>query len=414
MSEHETTYREEIRTTLPKPTRISWGALFAGLFAVLATSWLFYVLGGAIGVSVADTADSTLINSGLTEGVIVWMLLSALVAYFVGGATASRLAGATEDVVGMLHGFVLWSVATVVMLLLGYCGVSSFLQTGQSLASASVAAASTTAGAAERTVASGARGLSSAAAALPEVELSESLRDELTSRVAEAIAAVDAEGDPEVPAETIRASIESLDTATLEDLTQRLIDDDQQSAAELIASETDLTAAQANELIEGAYEALEERLGNPDNEAGLATDLKRQLTSQAAALIAELDPEVSAEAIEEALDDLDRETMSEAATALARGDFERAKDLLTENTDLEDAQIEELVSAVTKTYQEQIDRVGETLNETAEAASDYAQAVLWTSFTATGLGLAVSVLGGWCGADTTRRLYYESRQAENG
>ena len=44
-----------------------------------------------------------------------------------------------------------------------------------------------------------------------------------------------------------------------------------------------------------------------------------------------------------------------------------------------------------------------------EAASSSPRAVLWTVFAAAALALAASVLGGWLGADSTRRIHLELR-----
>lgn len=420
---------EEIRTNVPKPERACWGSIVAGLFAVLAVSWLLYLLGGAIGLSVADASDSTLINEGLTEGVIIWMVVSSLIAYFIGGATASRLSGTTDETIGMTHGFVLWSVATVTIMLFGYAGFSNFLQTGQSLAVAAVetaGAAASTVGSAAYTVGASADDAASGVAqaatsfATSDSKLADTIQKELSQRAAKTIASADAEGGPSVTAEAIRNSINELDSESLNQIVQDLIDNDQDSAAELIASETELNADQARDLIEGVYNALEEQIGNPNNEAGLAEDLRRQLTRQSADVIAMADeeggPEVSDDAIQEALNDLDAEQLAEAARLIAYGKTKQAKKVITDNTDLSKEQVNELVDGVQKAYKKQIDKlsamgeqVAETANDAVETLNDYAQAVTWTSFAAAAMGLAVAVLGGWCGVDTTRRIYRERR-----
>ncbi|MEQ8846571.1 hypothetical protein [Botrimarina sp.] len=424
-------HREEIRTNLPRPERVSWGALFAGLFAVLAVSYLLYLLGGALGLSIADASDSTLIGEGLTEGVIIWMLLTALVAYFIGGATAARLSGTTDEMIGMMHGFVLWSVATVVLMLFGYVGLKGFLQTGQSLVVAAAEATGTAASAvgsaaytAGASIDDAVGGVAQAATgfATSDSKLANTIQKELSQQAAQAIASAEAEGGPSVSAEEIRKSFNDLDRETLNQIVQQLLDNEQESAAELIASQTELTADQARDLAEGVYNSLERQLGNPDNQASLAEDLRRQLVRQSADVIAAADaeggPQVTDDDIQKALNDLNTDQMAKAAQLLAYGKVDEAKNVLTENTDLSDAEVNELVEGVQNTYQAQIEKlsqaaeeVGETANAAVEELNDYAQAVTWSAFASAGIGLAIAILGGWCGADTSRRYYYERHTA---
>ncbi|QDV79343.1 hypothetical protein [Botrimarina mediterranea] len=443
MNEH---VHEEIQTNIPQPVAVSWGAIIAGLFAVLSTSWLLYLLGAAIGVSVTDVADDTMMNDGLPEAAIVWMLLSSLIAYFVGSALASRMANTVDEAVGMMHGFVVWSVATVVMVWLSYLGVSSLLQTGASVVQTTGSAAATAISATAQgvgsvgsavgsTVASGAEGATGLFSSVADTEAFQRIASRLNRRAAEAIASVDPEGGAEVSAEAVRNAINNLDAETLDQVLADLADNDQDSAAGLIADQTNLSRAQADELISGAYTELEERLGDPDDDQSLAEDLQSQLASNVAGVIASADArggaEVSREDIAEAMEQLDAEAMEEAAYYLIQGETNLATDLMVEETDLSRAEVRALVSGIQRTYRHQVNRLSqtmtgtfdsmaetadktmdevvETVDESVETASSYAQQVLWASFAAAGLGLAVSVLGGWCGADTHRRMYYDVR-----
>ncbi|QDV74705.1 hypothetical protein [Botrimarina mediterranea] len=443
MNEH---VHEEIQTNIPQPVAVSWGAIIAGLFAVLSTSWLLYLLGAAIGVSVTDVADDTMMNDGLPEAAIVWMLLSSLIAYFVGSALASRMANTVDEAVGMMHGFVVWSVATVVMVWLSYLGVSSLLQTGASVVQTTGSAATTAISATAQgvgsvgsavgsTVASGAEGATGLFSSVADTEAFQRIASRLNRRAAEAIASVDPEGGAEVSAEDVRNAINDLDAETLDQVLADLADNDQDSAAGLIADQTNLSRAQADELISGAYTELEERLGDPDDDQSLAEDLQSQLASNVAGVIASADArggaEVSREDIAEAMEQLDAEAMEEAAYYLIQGETNLATDLIVEETDLSRAEVRALVSGIQRTYRRQVNRLSqtmtgtfdsmaetadktmdevvETVDESVETASSYAQQVLWASFAAAGLGLAVSVLGGWCGADTHRRMYYDVR-----
>jgi hypothetical protein len=437
---------EEIRTNVPQPVAVSWGAILAGLFAVLSTSWLLYLLGASIGVSVTDVADDTLMDEGLPEAAIVWMLLSSLVAYFVGSALASRLTNTVDEAIGMMHGFVVWSVATVVMVWLSYLGVSSLLQTGANVAQTTGSVAATVVSATAQgvgaagsaigsAVVSGAEGSAGLASAVADSEAFQRISSRLKRRAAEAIAAADPEGGAEVSAAKIEEAINDLDSEALEQIAADLTDGNQEGAAEAIADQTGLSRAQADELIDGAYAELEERLGDPSNDQSLTEDLQSQLASGVAGVIASADPEggpeISRARINQAMEQLDAELIEEATYLLIQGETDQATDLIVEETNLTRAEVDALVNGVQRTYRRQMsqlsrtmsetmdtvadtatdamEEVSETVDESVETASTYAQQVLWASFAAAGLGLAVSILGGWCGADTHRRMYYDVR-----
>jgi|SRR5690606_19105876 len=102
------TIREEAVLETDRPL-ISWGAIFAGLVFVVASTWLLILLGSAIGLSVADVTDAAGVGQELGIGAVIWLLLTAFVAYFLGSLLTARLSGKPERSAGMLHGVILWS-----------------------------------------------------------------------------------------------------------------------------------------------------------------------------------------------------------------------------------------------------------------------------------------------------------------
>lgn len=95
-------------------SRVSWGALFAGMFTTLALQLLLITLGTAIGLSVLDATGATpnaQRNVGMAAG--IWILLTGLLSLFGGGWVASRVAGVPDQTEGSLHGFLTWGLATV-------------------------------------------------------------------------------------------------------------------------------------------------------------------------------------------------------------------------------------------------------------------------------------------------------------
>lgn len=123
------------RDAVPVFSRISWGALLAGLFVTLAVFVLLSTLGVAIGVSAADAArgESVAIGAG------VWAVATGLLAFFCGGCVVSRFTAGESKTEAAVYGTVLWGAAFAMIL----WATGSVLRTGGALAvgSANVAAA---------------------------------------------------------------------------------------------------------------------------------------------------------------------------------------------------------------------------------------------------------------------------------
>ncbi|MCA1764784.1 MAG: hypothetical protein LC633_00760 [Desulfobulbaceae bacterium] len=95
---------ETITRATPGYPRVSWGAIVAGAFLTLATAWLMTLLGMAIGVSILDASEAAAMGTGFTIWTGLWMLLTALVAFFVGALLTARLARSADQMNGLLHG----------------------------------------------------------------------------------------------------------------------------------------------------------------------------------------------------------------------------------------------------------------------------------------------------------------------
>jgi hypothetical protein len=89
--------------------RISWGALFGGVVLAMAVQILLSVLGVGIGLTTVDPASSGSPSaSSFGIGAGIWWTVSNLVALFVGGYVAARLAGVFQRGDGILHGLITW------------------------------------------------------------------------------------------------------------------------------------------------------------------------------------------------------------------------------------------------------------------------------------------------------------------
>lgn len=98
---------------------IHWGAIAAGVVVGVSIYVFLNLLGVATSLSldeVANTASARSSNGALW--VLAWNGLSMLVAAFVGGYVAARTSGLKRGSDGVLHGFVSWSITTLIFAVL--------------------------------------------------------------------------------------------------------------------------------------------------------------------------------------------------------------------------------------------------------------------------------------------------------
>ncbi|HEX2238039.1 MAG TPA: hypothetical protein VHJ19_06745 [Gammaproteobacteria bacterium] len=103
--------------------RISWGAIFAGTILALVVQIMLSLLGVGIGLGVINPASPDL--TGLGIGAAIWLVVSTLIALFIGGFVAARLAGMPIRGDGALHGVVVWGLGTLVSLYLATSAVGA-------------------------------------------------------------------------------------------------------------------------------------------------------------------------------------------------------------------------------------------------------------------------------------------------
>ncbi len=121
----------------PVYSRVSWGALFAGLFVALTVFLVLSALGAAIGLSATDSVRGETIATGAG----IWALATALVAFFCGGCVTSRCTAGESKMEAAIYGTILWGLTMAVVLWLS----GSVVRTGFSavVGTANVAANAT-------------------------------------------------------------------------------------------------------------------------------------------------------------------------------------------------------------------------------------------------------------------------------
>ncbi len=398
--------RQELTTTAEREPLLSWGSIIAGLFVLIATSWLLYLLGIAMGVSIANATDGDAVGSGLGTGAVIWMLVSSLFAYFLGSLMAARLSGKTDCTVGMLHGLTLWGLATTLLVVFSYMGVTSLLQTGAGLVSSTV---STVASATSSTVTNAGQ----AAMSLADTELADNIQARLKRRANAVISRAAAEGNDGEKAKEVREALDAMDAQTMQQIATHVTRGELRSARETFAAQTSLSAEDVRELIDNISEEFEEQLGsdtNPTESVGDVTNaLQREASDYVASLTSEGGVDVSRRDIETAMSQLTPATMQKIAMRLAQGKTQSAKDVLTANTNLTSRQVNDIVGGVQEDVSRTIDRYQNEASQAVQTATDYVQAVLWSVFIASAMGLAVSLLGGWVGTESSRTIEVQRR-----
>ena len=132
------------REAVAAPMYISWGAVIAGAIAASALTFVLITFGAAIGLAIAspsatwrDTSVALALLSGL------WLLLTAIASFALGGYLAGRLRATgestTTDEVELrdgLHGLLVWGLAILIgaALALGLARTAAAPATGNVLA----------------------------------------------------------------------------------------------------------------------------------------------------------------------------------------------------------------------------------------------------------------------------------------
>ncbi len=117
--------------------RVRWGSILAGLFAALTTLIVLSVLGLGIGLSSYNAGDP-LGNFGIGAG--IWGIITALLAFLIGGWVAASTAGARGRGNGILNGSMVWVVAIPLIVYMLGSGLGSLVNTAGSVAATGVSA----------------------------------------------------------------------------------------------------------------------------------------------------------------------------------------------------------------------------------------------------------------------------------
>jgi ABC-type transport system involved in multi-copper enzyme maturation permease subunit len=122
--------------------RVRWASILAGLFTVLAALVFFTVLGIALGLSTFDADNPR--SFGI--GVGIYGIISALVAFALGGFLAARTAAVSGRGNALLQSGLVWIVTIALIVNFIGSGVGTLLNIAGGAASTAIEAASNVAG----------------------------------------------------------------------------------------------------------------------------------------------------------------------------------------------------------------------------------------------------------------------------
>ncbi|CAA9511669.1 MAG: hypothetical protein AVDCRST_MAG31-931 [uncultured Sphingomonas sp.] len=117
---------EDLRTI--QINQINWGAVLAGVAVGLITQLVLNMLGVGIGLATLDPGTSDNPSAGgLGIGAGIWWVLSGIIASFLGGWIAGRLAGKPRESTGGLHGLTAWAVTALIVIYMLTSALGSIL-----------------------------------------------------------------------------------------------------------------------------------------------------------------------------------------------------------------------------------------------------------------------------------------------
>jgi len=104
---------------LPVRSRISWGALFAGVFTSLSALVLLTMLGTALGLTWSEHTNR---EDYVATGAALWTAFSGLIALFLGGLVTSLFTAGENRAEAVLYGVVLWGVVFACVAAISFAG----------------------------------------------------------------------------------------------------------------------------------------------------------------------------------------------------------------------------------------------------------------------------------------------------
>lgn len=424
------TNKDTLPVTYSQPgLTINWGSILSGLVFILALGWLLFTLGSAIGLSIADVQDIhdrdlSSKTAALGTAATVWILVTVIATYFLGGFLSGKVSGRTDKATGLLHGVVLWSCTIIIGIIFSAIGVTGIMNAAagaaKSVASTGGQAVSMMAGGMTGGyMASGHKDMGSSQLGSLLHPLTGSLKQDLnkalekarqTKKDSQSNSGNDSNStgskNDNPSAADQRQSNSSQNSSSA--ISSSEANSDQNDSSNDANAENTSRSTNGNEheheetaMTEAAEDDREGREGQPahsaekpkdekkytdeksDNAKGYAHEYGKRHYREKSAYHSE------SRSVERAIEKIDPQVLIAVAMALVQGDEKRAKGIITNHYDIDEAEIDKLIKAA----KQQAEQTAKELEKKMDEAKDYAAGLLWVIFLSYLIGLIACISG---------------------
>jgi hypothetical protein len=108
---------------------VNWSAIWVGALGALAAVLIFGLIGIAIGVHVVQPESRIVDLHKIALGTLIFSVCGAFFAFVIGGWIAGKIAGILRAEPAMLHGAIVWLLATPALVVLAALGAGSYIGT---------------------------------------------------------------------------------------------------------------------------------------------------------------------------------------------------------------------------------------------------------------------------------------------
>lgn len=150
MAQVEGVVMEEVGVALMEYPRMRWSSVFAGWLVAVGFAFLMYIGGLAIGFSSLDPHNMEAVAKGIGIGTCLWLVLTWIVALFLGGIFASWSDGRDDPTMGTVQGVTVWGLSIAASALFLAMGMGGALRSGAVLLNSATGMQSGTSMAGER------------------------------------------------------------------------------------------------------------------------------------------------------------------------------------------------------------------------------------------------------------------------
>jgi hypothetical protein len=118
------TLRRDIESGLGRlDARLHWGSIFAGALMTLGFGLIFILFGNAIGLNLANTYSTT-VSGGLKAATWIYLLITLVLANFIGGYFSGKSSLVNVEGTGPIHGLAAWALANLFFFSIGTLGTT--------------------------------------------------------------------------------------------------------------------------------------------------------------------------------------------------------------------------------------------------------------------------------------------------